>query len=42
MVIQVKPREVYDMGDEDYDATIETTPLVAPNNLEYISDPGKG
>ena len=40
MVIQVKPRDVYDMGDEDYDATIETTQLVAPNNLEYLIPEG--
>ena len=40
MVIQVKPRDVYDMGDEDYDATTETAQLVAPNNLEYLIPEG--
>ena len=40
MVIQVKPRDVYDIGDEDNGATIETTQLVAPNNLEYLIPEG--
>ena len=32
MVVHVKPRDLYDMGDEaeDYDASIETTQLVPP------------
>ena len=35
MVVHVKPRDLYDMGDEAevYDASIETTQLVAPVNL---------
>ena len=40
MVIQVKPRDVYDMGDEDFDATTETTQLVAPNNSDYLMPEG--
>ena len=40
MVIQVKPRDVYDMGDKDYVATTETTQLVAPNNLKYLIPEG--
>ena len=40
MVIQVKPRDMYDMGDEDFDATIETAQLVAPNNSNYLIPEG--
>ena len=35
MVIHVKPRDLYDMGEE-YDATTETTQLEAPQNLENL------
>ena len=40
MVIQVKPRDVYDMGDENLDATTETVQLVAPNNSNYLIPEG--
>ena len=40
MVIQVKPRGVYDMGDENFDATIETTQLLTLNNFEYLIPDG--
>ena len=40
MVIQVKPRDVYDMEDENLDATTETAQLVAPNNSDYLMPEG--
>ena len=36
MVIHVKPRDQYDMGEESYDATMETTQFDAPQNLENL------
>lgn len=36
MVIRMKPRDLYDMGDEDFDATIETSELGRPRNFEDL------
>ena len=37
MVVHVKPRDLYDMGDEEYDATVEVTQLAEPQmNLEDL------
>ena len=40
MVIQVKPRYVYDMGDENLDVTTKTAQLIAPNNSDYLIPEG--
>ena len=37
MVIHVKPRDMYDMGDDEgFDAALETTQLVEPQNFEAV------
>ena len=40
MVMHMKPRDLYDMGDENYVAALETTQLVVPINFEYLIPQG--
>ena len=40
MVMHVKPRDLYDMGDENFDAALETTQLVAPTDFECFISQG--